>query len=80
MIGVPRGADQSTAGMHPHIAEDRMAAHAEAGAERAARQRIADQEALRVLALGVEIVDRIVIRVLEAVEPASRCRRTWRCT
>ena len=54
------------AGMHAAVAQDRMAAHAEAGPELAVRHRIAQQELARALAVRIEIVDR-AIRHLEAV-------------
>ena len=55
-------------GMHARKAEDRMAAHAETGAERAVRNGVAQQELADALALLVVIVDRIVVGVLEPVE------------
>ena len=59
------------AGVHADIAEDRMSARAEAGAELAVGQRIAQQELLGAAAVLVEIVGAAVLH-LEAVEVARR--------
>ena len=56
------------AGMHARVFEDRVAAHAEAGAEHAGGHRLPHQELLRALALVVIEVDDAVVGGAEAVE------------
>ncbi len=46
-----------------------MATHSEAGAETTVRNGVAKQELADALAVLVEIVDRIIVRILEAIEP-----------
>src|SRR5207253_7279753 len=56
------------AGVHLGIAEDRMAAEAEARAHDAGADRLAHQELLRALAALVVVVDHAVVARLETVE------------
>src|SRR5581483_9752752 len=55
------------AGVHLHVAEDRMAAAAEAGAHDGGVDGLADQELLRALAGLVVVVDHRIVGSLEAV-------------
>ena len=56
------------AGMHLDVAENRVAAQAEAGAHHAFSDRLAHQELLRALAGFVVVVDDAVVRGLETIE------------
>jgi hypothetical protein len=58
--------------MHARKPEDRVTAHAEAGFEDTGRDGIAQQELTDALAVFVEVIDRMIVRIFETIEAGDR--------